>query len=201
MRSSRNVSPVCRTHAAIASTVAVIALLAGACSAAVSRSAAQDVNAIACAGQPTDTTTDAGRVAAEMRRATEGGPLFARLAATGGRPSCRMSIDGSRTDIDFTFNNGATLHASIDPPIEYRDQEVRFAASLATNEAVDLLKSAERDSFSGGCGVNWNQPEQADGSPSTLPQTVFRGGRCNCQARVNHAANGRALGVAFSSTC
>lgn len=179
----------------------VIALLVGACSAAVSNSAAQDVNAIACAGQPTDAATDAGRVAADVRRATEGGPLFARLAATGGRPACRMSIDGSRADIEFTFSNGATLRAAIDPQIEYRDQEARFAVPLAANDAVDLLKSAEGSSFSGGCGVNWGQPERIDGSPSTLPQTVFRGGRCNCQARVNHAADGRALSVTFSTAC
>jgi hypothetical protein len=201
MRSSRCAAAASLTQAAIATTLVVIALLAGACSAAVSRSAAQDASAIACAGQPSDVTTDAGRTAAETRRAAEGGPLFTRLAATGGRPSCRMSIDDSRTDIEFTFSNGSTLRAAIDPQIEYRDQEVRFAAPLAMNEAVELLKAAEGGSFSSGCGVNWSQPERVDGNPSTLPQTVFRGGRCNCQARVNHAADGRALGVAFSSTC
>jgi hypothetical protein len=199
MRSSRHTAPGW-TPSAVTTAVAVIALLAGACSAAVSESGAQGVNANACAGQPTD-ATDAGRVAAELRRATEGGPLFARLAASGGRPSCRMSVDGSRTDIEFTFANGATLHAAIDPQIEYRDEDVRFSASLATTDAVDLLKLAERRSFSGGCGVDWNQPEPIDGTRSTLPQTVFRGSRCNCQARVNHAADGRAVGVAFSSTC
>jgi hypothetical protein len=198
MRSSDVRTIICRAPF----TVATLALLSAACSGGAPRTETTAADAPACAGQPPETSGELARTAAEVRRAAESGPLFAQLAAAAPSPSCRMSTESGRIVLEYAFGTVGNLRVTSDPRIEYSDQEARLAAPIPMDQAVELLQRVERASFSDGCGVNWSQPDTSNQAErEATRETVFRGGTCNCRARVTRGPDGRAIGLSFRSAC
>jgi hypothetical protein len=155
--------------------------------------------AVACTGE--DAGAGEGRTAAELRKTVESGPLFSELNAASPVASCRLTNEAGRSILEYTFANGASLRSTSDPRIEYADQEARFTAPRPVADAVALLKRVEASAFSDGCGINWDQPDTENQADSNTRETVYRGGTCNCRARVSLRVDGQASGVSLRSAC
>lgn len=182
------------------SKVLVIALTFATLSAGCSRGARPSGGgAVACAGE--DKGAGEGRTAAELRKAIESGPLFTELSASSRLASCRLTTEAGRSILEYTFANGASLRSTSDPRIEYADQEARFPSPRTVADAIALLKRVEATAFSGGCGIDWNRPDTANQADANARETVYRGGTCNCRARVTLRVDGQASGVSLRSAC
>jgi hypothetical protein len=153
----------------------------------------------ACAGE--DGGAGEGRTGAEFRKAVESGPLFTELNASSPLASCRLTTERGRSILEYTFANGASLRSTSDPRIEYADQEARFASPRSVADSIALLKRVEATAFSGGCGIDWNRPDTANQADADARETVYRGGTCNCRARVSLRVDGQASGVSLRSAC
>ncbi|NML16539.1 hypothetical protein [Azohydromonas caseinilytica] len=140
--------------------------------------------------------------AAAWRAAVTQGPLYA--VALRGAPvaACSLRQEAQAIELEFRFADGSRLQARRDGAIELSEQSLRWAGARGGFDARALLRRAEQAAFSGGCGIDWAQPETAPaaGEPGAV-DSVYRGETCNCQARVRHDASGRVLMLALRSAC
>lgn len=137
-----------------------------------------------------------------LRTTTEGGPLYAAIAASATLQSCRVGSDAGAATLDYTFSDGSSLQVTRDARIEYSNHEATLVSPLE-EDPVAVLTRTERASFApDGCGIDWSTSETAAiaGAPGTT-ETIHRGDVCNCQARVRTDATGRVVALIFRSAC
>ena len=178
----------------------VIGLLAACSPSPVSGRAAQST--------ATGCVTDAGlspqdaEAGASLQRTVEAGPLYAAIAGKADLASCRIGNDSGAATLEYKFNDGGWMRVTRDARIEYSSHEVRFGSAYA-DSPLDVLTRAEQAAFgTDGCGVDWKQSERSPAADdATATETIYRGGVCNCQARVRGNSAGRTVGLVFRSTC
>jgi len=178
----------------------VIGALAACSAAPIGGGAAQSV-AAECAKDGGLSPQDA-EAGASLQRTVETGPLYAAIAGKANLASCRVGNDSGAATLEYKFSDGGWMRVTRDSRIEYSSHEVRFGAAYP-DSAIEVLTRAEQAAFgTGGCGVDWRQPERSPAADdATATETIYRGSVCNCQARVRSDGAGRTLGLMFRSTC
>jgi len=114
------------------------------------------------------------------------GAFYKELQTLFGKPvTCRLDVQGGRTNLTYTFRHGAQLIAQTDPKIEFSEQRVEMV-HMDPTKAIALLKQAELDAYRpDGCGISWtNGEEKSPANSGGTRETVFWGETCNCQARL-----------------
>jgi hypothetical protein len=138
----------------------------------------------------------------EFEKRVKSGSFYQELARRFGAPeACATTFDDGEIGLSFSYRGGARLNAAIDTQIEYSEQTVRFSGMTAQS-AIALLKKAETNAFGNkGCGIVWKAPaETIAGERVGSREAVYRGGACNCQAKVIYEGSS-VVGLALSSAC
>ena len=140
--------------------------------------------------------------AAELRAATERGPLFATLKATSSIQACRVRFEPGAVEIDWRTTDGGWLRVVRDSRIELYEQEVRLAAPLSDEPTAWLQRAAVAAFGEGACGIDWHasDTEQPADDPLVTEQ-VFRGNACNCQARLRRDGTKQVVGALLRRAC
>lgn len=119
------------------------------------------------------------------------GIFYKELLLLFGKPlTCAVNVQNGRTNLTYTFRQGAQLIARTDPAAELSEQRVE-SIHIDTAKAIALLKRAELDAYRpDGCGISWTsgEEESAPGGPGRR-EIVYRGDTCNCQARLTYSGN------------
>lgn len=139
---------------------------------------------------------------AELRRATESGPLFRAVSGSAAATSCTVTTDAESVTLEYRFRDGGSFRATRDPSIEYTELIARFASPPAESP-IDIMRRVERAAFSpDGCGIDWKaSAEQRPGDDPGATERVYRGDTCNCQAIVRADTATRVVGLTFRSAC
>jgi hypothetical protein len=188
---------------ALALAAGLLAMLA-ACGSAPALSGVEESSACKPAGR----ALGGGSLEAadDLWRTSRAGPLFGATIAPYGDGTCTVGrIEGSQgraVAIDFSAPVGNRLHVERDEGDERRRTllaEATFAVPLS-GDPLSLLQRAEHAAYGmDGCGIDWARPEQrADGD---VAETLYRGTRCNCQARVRRDGAGAVRGLALRGAC
>src|SRR5688572_6346701 len=183
---------------ATAMALATALVLAAACSSRDGEAPSDRNGVVQCSS---DGVATGDAAVTTVRQKAEAGPLYAMLAGASPVASCVITVDESRVGLEYAFGDGGKLQVTVDPRIEYGDQEARFTSEPA-EDPVEILKRAERAAFPDGCGVNWDAPETGAARDETVArETIYRGDTCSCQARVGQGASGRLTSLSFRSAC
>jgi hypothetical protein len=137
----------------------------------------------------------------ELRTTVESSPLYTMLASSGNLQSCRFSETSGRLVGDYIFASGSVLHVERTPAIEFSLQEVRFAAPVSIDARAVLMRAEQAAFGAEGCDMDWQKPESDATNAQGQRETVYRGGTCNCQARVRSTSPGTVVGLIFRSAC
>ena len=99
------------------------------------------------------------------------------------------------------FSNDSRLTVAADPKIELFKMTVT-TAGIKPAKAIDLLKAQETQAFGpNGCGIKWQAPaEQNQTGDKGSREAVYRGDRCNCQARIKYLGD-LVVALTLSSAC
>src|SRR5262245_576525 len=137
----------------------------------------------------------------ELRQSVERGSLYAALVKRfGAAYSCSAKVEDRAVVLSYGFKGGASLVVKRDASIELSEQRVT-ASGLDRGRAVELLRYAERDAFSDGCGISWHAaPVSEPGVPPDGRDLVYRGDVCNCQGRVLMRGD-TLVAIVFRSAC
>jgi hypothetical protein len=168
--------------------------------------------AAACASGQQSSAADCGPpaqqgVVQEFEQQVKSGPLYKELTRRFGTPeACKTTFDDGNINLSFTYHGDARLDAKLNSQIEFTEQRVQLngisAKTWSAKTGIALLKLAETSAFgTHGCGIEWKAPaETIAGERAGSREAVYRGGTCNCQARVIYAG-GSVVGLALSSAC
>lgn len=132
-----------------------------------------------------------------LQRHVTGGPLYKALAKQAGKAfSCDAQVEESKTTLTYKFRNHFELRAQVNASIEASEQRVTGQITIA--RAIQLLKSAEQSEYKG-CGIDWEHT--AETTPTRDgKEDVYRGGSCNCQARIT-SRDHYAIQLVLRSAC
>lgn len=137
----------------------------------------------------------------ELRQSIERGSLYTALVKRfGAQHTCTAKAEDRAVILSYGFKGGASLVVKRDGSIELSEQRVT-GPGLDRATAVQLLRDAERDLFSDGCGISWrDNPATESGVAPDGRDLVYRGDVCNCQGRM--LMRGDALvAIVFRSAC
>jgi hypothetical protein len=126
----------------------------------------------------------------QLQQHLSAGPFYRAMTARHGKPrTCTVEMDGGKTSMSYLFRGGARVSAKVDPAVEYSEERADVER-MDPAKAMTLLKDAERYAYRpNGCGMKWTDPEEERSATAGLRDVIYRGGACNCQARLTYAGN------------
>jgi len=137
-----------------------------------------------------------------LEERVKAGPFYRELVTQLGKPaSCTLEFDDGRIGLTFAFARRAQLIVRTDRKIESNEQRIQIPR-MEMAKAMSLLQAAEKDAYRpNGCGIAWDHADEDSVDERTgSHELVYRGGTCNCQARVT-SRNNYAVSLVLKSAC